>query len=155
MVHCLIPTALVYIAIFGIAIRLSSLILRFWTLLTAVILMKKKYSGVNVHYAHVHLYILFLHAAQVAFFMKDTERMYLCLSQDRIIQFQATPCPTEPNKEMINDGASWTIISTGMCTFHVSHHLLIVNLKKKVLIPLLILFSQIRSHIFMRLNQET
>ena len=50
---------------------------------------------------------------QVAFFMKETERMYLCLSQDRIIQFQATPCPTEPNKEMINDGASWTIISTG------------------------------------------
>ena len=45
--------------------------------------------------------------------MKETERMYLCLSQDRIIQFQATPCPTEPNKEMINDGASWTIISTG------------------------------------------
>ena len=47
-----------------------------------------------------------------AFFMKDTERMYLCLSQERIIQFQATPCPKEANKEMINDGASWTIIST-------------------------------------------
>lgn len=46
--------------------------------------------------------------------MKDTERMYLCLSQDRIIQFQATPCPGEPSREMINDGASWTIISTGM-----------------------------------------
>lgn len=47
-----------------------------------------------------------------AFYMKDTERMYLCLSQERIIQFQATPCPTETNKEMINDGACWTIIST-------------------------------------------
>lgn len=47
-----------------------------------------------------------------AFFMKDTERMYLCLSQERIIQFQATPCPKEANKEMVNDGASWTIIST-------------------------------------------
>lgn len=47
-----------------------------------------------------------------AFYMKDTERMYLCLSQEKIIQFQATPCPKEPNKEMINDGAAWTIIST-------------------------------------------
>ena len=45
--------------------------------------------------------------------MKDTERMYLCLSQDRIIQFQATACPGEQGREMINDGASWTIISTG------------------------------------------
>ena len=25
---------------------------------------------------------------------------------------QATPCPKEPMKEMLNDGASWTIIST-------------------------------------------
>jgi recombining binding protein suppressor of hairless len=47
-----------------------------------------------------------------AFYMKDTERMYLCLSQEKIIQFQATPCPKEANKEMINDGACWTIIST-------------------------------------------
>ena len=47
-----------------------------------------------------------------AFYMKDSNRMYLCLSQERIIQFQATPCPKEPNKEMINDGACWTIIST-------------------------------------------
>lgn len=29
-----------------------------------------------------------------------------------LINTQATPCPKEPNKEMINDGASWTIIST-------------------------------------------
>ncbi|XP_041498720.1 recombining binding protein suppressor of hairless-like isoform X1 [Microtus oregoni] len=47
-----------------------------------------------------------------AFYLKDTEKMYLCLSQERIIQFQATPCLKEPNKEMINDGACWKIIST-------------------------------------------
>merc|ERR1719230_1207293 len=47
-----------------------------------------------------------------AFYMKDTDRMYLCLSQERIIQFQATPCPREPNREMLSDGANWTIIST-------------------------------------------
>ena len=29
-----------------------------------------------------------------------------------LVYMQATPCPKEPNKEMINDGASWTIIST-------------------------------------------
>uniref|UniRef100_A0AAQ5WXN0 Recombination signal binding protein for immunoglobulin kappa J region a n=1 Tax=Amphiprion ocellaris TaxID=80972 RepID=A0AAQ5WXN0_AMPOC len=47
-----------------------------------------------------------------AFYLKDTDRMYLCLSQERIIQFQATQCSKEANKEIINDGASWTIIST-------------------------------------------
>ncbi|XP_077427508.1 recombining binding protein suppressor of hairless-like isoform X1 [Vanacampus margaritifer] len=47
-----------------------------------------------------------------AFYLKDTERMYLCLSQDRIIQYQAAPCVKEANKEVINDGACWTIIST-------------------------------------------
>jgi hypothetical protein len=29
---------------------------------------------------------------------------------------QATPCPKEPNKEMLNDGANWTIISTDKVT---------------------------------------
>uniref|UniRef100_A0AAQ6IJ38 Recombination signal binding protein for immunoglobulin kappa J region a n=1 Tax=Anabas testudineus TaxID=64144 RepID=A0AAQ6IJ38_ANATE len=47
-----------------------------------------------------------------AFYLKDTDKMYLCLSQERIIQFQATSCTKEANKEIINDGASWTIIST-------------------------------------------
>ena len=31
--------------------------------------------------------------------------LILCISQ-------ATPCPKDSSKEMINDGASWTIIST-------------------------------------------
>lgn len=49
---------------------------------------------------------------KVAFYMKDTDRMYLCLSQEKIIQFQGTPCSKDPKKELITDGASWTIIST-------------------------------------------
>lgn len=47
-----------------------------------------------------------------AFYLKDTERMYLCLNQDKIIQFQATACNNGQNKEVLTDGASWTIIST-------------------------------------------
>lgn len=37
-----------------------------------------------------------------------TVRIKKCI----ILPSQATPCPKESNKEMINDGASWTIIST-------------------------------------------
>ncbi|KAH7964145.1 hypothetical protein HPB51_027619 [Rhipicephalus microplus] len=47
-----------------------------------------------------------------ALYLKDSERMYLCLSQEKIIQFQVTPCCTYINKEIINDSALWTIIST-------------------------------------------
>ena len=32
-----------------------------------------------------------------AFYMKDTDRMYLCLSQERIIQFQVSPRKLECN----------------------------------------------------------
>ena len=50
--------------------------------------------------------------------MLDTTDVYkLTWQRGHLLGFlcyitQATPCPKEPNKEMINDGASWTIIST-------------------------------------------
>ncbi len=47
-----------------------------------------------------------------AFYMKDTDHMYLSLSQERILQCPGTPCPQDANKEIITDGACWTIIST-------------------------------------------
>ncbi|MBN3310322.1 RBPJL protein, partial [Amia calva] len=47
-----------------------------------------------------------------AFQLKDSNRMYLCLSNEKIIQFQASGCPREPNKELLNDGSCWTIIGT-------------------------------------------
>lgn len=47
-----------------------------------------------------------------AFYLKDTEKMYLCLSHEKIIQYQAHVAGKDPNKEVITDGASWTIIST-------------------------------------------
>ncbi|CAH8504521.1 unnamed protein product [Schistosoma turkestanicum] len=47
-----------------------------------------------------------------AFHLKDTDRMYLCLSQDKIVQLPSTPCEENPLREKINDAAAWTIIST-------------------------------------------
>lgn len=38
--------------------------------------------------------------------------MYLCLSQDKIVQLPATACEDNLNREIITDSAAWTIIST-------------------------------------------
>ncbi|KAL4655798.1 recombining binding protein suppressor of hairless-like protein [Arapaima gigas] len=47
-----------------------------------------------------------------AFRFKDSSKMYLCLSNEKIIQFQASPCPKDGNRELLNDGSCWTIIGT-------------------------------------------
>ncbi|CAL8087357.1 unnamed protein product [Calicophoron daubneyi] len=47
-----------------------------------------------------------------AFHLKETDRMYLCLSQDKIVQLPSSVCEGNPNREIINDSAAWTIIST-------------------------------------------
>lgn len=50
-----------------------------------------------------------------AFYLKDTDRMYLCLSHEKIIQYQAhggSGNSKDANKDGLTDGATWTIIST-------------------------------------------
>ncbi|XP_078275428.1 recombining binding protein suppressor of hairless-like protein [Rhinoraja longicauda] len=58
-----------------------------------------------------------------AFHIKDTNGMYLCLSNEKIIQFQAMPCSNEANKEVLSDGACWTIIGTEVVEYTFSESL--------------------------------
>ena len=48
--------------------------------------------------------------------LRDIAQNYMTIKwiwlKEFLLFFQATPCPKEPNKEMLNDGANWTIIST-------------------------------------------
>ncbi|NXX95915.1 RBPJL protein, partial [Centropus bengalensis] len=47
-----------------------------------------------------------------AFQLQGSDHMYLCLSTEKVIQYQAAPCPKEANRELLNDGSCWTIIGT-------------------------------------------
>lgn len=47
-----------------------------------------------------------------AFYLKDSDHMYLCLSQDKIVQLPSSPFEDNGFREKINDAAAWTIIST-------------------------------------------
>ncbi|XP_025030247.1 recombining binding protein suppressor of hairless-like protein [Python bivittatus] len=47
-----------------------------------------------------------------AFQLHGSDRMYLCLSTEKVIQYQASPCPKETNRELLNDSSCWTIIGT-------------------------------------------
>ncbi|KAM4842711.1 recombining binding protein suppressor of hairless-like protein [Thomomys bottae] len=48
---------------------------------------------------------------------------YLCLSTEKVVQFQATLCPKEANKALLNDGSCWTIIGTESVEFSFSSSL--------------------------------
>ncbi|XP_063072279.1 recombining binding protein suppressor of hairless-like protein [Engraulis encrasicolus] len=58
-----------------------------------------------------------------AFQFKDNNHMYLCLSNEKIIQFQASPCPKERSRELLNDGSCWTIIGTEIVEYTFSESL--------------------------------
>ncbi|XP_062326310.1 recombining binding protein suppressor of hairless-like protein isoform X1 [Osmerus eperlanus] len=48
-----------------------------------------------------------------AFQFRDDRQMYLCLSNDRIIKYQASSSERDqPMREVLNDGSCWTIIGT-------------------------------------------
>ena len=46
--------------------------------------------------------------------------MFQSLFQDKIIQYEATPCSGLGNTDVLTDGALWTIISTDKVT-HDNH----------------------------------
>ncbi|XP_077913372.1 recombining binding protein suppressor of hairless-like protein isoform X2 [Halichoerus grypus] len=45
---------------------------------------------------------------------------YLCLATDKVVQFQASPCPKEANRALLNDSSCWTIIGTESVEFSFS-----------------------------------
>ncbi|XP_044909490.1 recombining binding protein suppressor of hairless-like protein isoform X3 [Felis catus] len=45
---------------------------------------------------------------------------YLCLAADKVVQFQASPCPKEANRALLNDSSCWTIIGTESVEFSFS-----------------------------------
>lgn len=47
-----------------------------------------------------------------SFHIKNTPSNYLCLQSEKIIQYQAEPVASDDRKHLIQDGCSWTIIST-------------------------------------------
>ncbi|KAJ7331972.1 hypothetical protein JRQ81_014152 [Phrynocephalus forsythii] len=47
-----------------------------------------------------------------AFQLHGTDGMYLCLSTEKVIQFQASPCPKEADRELLNDSSCWTLVGT-------------------------------------------
>ncbi|XP_038606446.1 recombining binding protein suppressor of hairless-like protein [Tachyglossus aculeatus] len=43
--------------------------------------------------------------------------LYLCLATEKVVQFQASPCPKEANRALLNDSSCWTIIGTESVEF--------------------------------------
>ncbi|XP_035380001.1 recombining binding protein suppressor of hairless-like protein [Electrophorus electricus] len=62
-----------------------------------------------------------LHKCALQF--RDSKHMYLCLSNEKILQYQASPCPKESSRELLNDGSCWTIIGTEIMEYTFSESL--------------------------------
>ncbi|XP_058260034.1 recombining binding protein suppressor of hairless-like protein isoform X4 [Hemibagrus wyckioides] len=60
-----------------------------------------------------------------AFQLRNSKHMYLCLSNEKILQYQASPCPKESSRELLNDGSCWTITGTEVVEYTFSESLTI------------------------------
>ncbi|XP_053354808.1 recombining binding protein suppressor of hairless-like protein isoform X1 [Clarias gariepinus] len=58
-----------------------------------------------------------------AFQLRNSKHMYLCLSNEKILQYQASPCQKESNRELLNDGSCWTITGTEVVEYTFSESL--------------------------------
>ncbi|XP_060724387.1 recombining binding protein suppressor of hairless-like protein isoform X2 [Tachysurus vachellii] len=58
-----------------------------------------------------------------AFQLRNSTHMYLCLSNEKILQYQASPCPKESSRELLNDGSCWTITGTEVVEYTFSESL--------------------------------
>ncbi|XP_037390938.1 recombining binding protein suppressor of hairless-like protein isoform X3 [Pygocentrus nattereri] len=58
-----------------------------------------------------------------AFQFRDSKHMYLCIANEKILQYQASPCPKETTRELLNDGSCWTIIGTEVMEYTFSESL--------------------------------
>ncbi|MCJ8729303.1 hypothetical protein PDJAM_G00104550 [Pangasius djambal] len=58
-----------------------------------------------------------------AFQLRNSKHMYLCLSNEKILQYQASPCPKESSRELLNDGSCWTITGTEVVEYTFSESL--------------------------------
>lgn len=52
-----------------------------------------------------------------ALYLKGTNRVYLSVSGEHVVCYDATPDTTDPDKDLVIDGACWTIISTHMSEY--------------------------------------
>ncbi|XP_062853249.1 recombining binding protein suppressor of hairless-like protein [Trichomycterus rosablanca] len=59
-----------------------------------------------------------------AFQFRESKHMYLCLSNEKILQYQTPPCPKDSSRELLNDGSCWTIIGTEVMEYTFSESLM-------------------------------
>ncbi len=52
--------------------------------------------------------------AQVAFFLKGSDRMYLGLAEEDVVELPGRVCQTDSTQDIVGDNCTWTICSCGI-----------------------------------------